>query len=201
MRIGVDFDNTIADYDEAFVAAARGEGLLANGLAGGKTAVRAALRALDGGEERWMRLQGQVYGALMPQARLIEGFLGFLERSRQAGVPVHIVSHKTEFGHFDAARISLRDAARRWMADQGVVGTRGLPPESVVFEGTRREKIARIRSLGCTHFVDDLEEVFRDPDFPPPVARFLLSRGGGALPVGPFRACRSWDEISDAVFA
>lgn len=148
-----------------------------------------------------MRLQGQVYGALMPQARLIDGVLGFLDRCRQAGVPVHIVSHKSEYGHFDAARVSLRDAARRWMAAQGVVGARGLPPDRVFFEGTRREKIARIRSLGCTHFVDDLEEVFRDPDFPHSVARFLLSRGVGPLPAGPFRACRSWDEIRDAVFA
>ncbi len=200
MRIGVDFDNTIADYDEVFVLAAQRDGLLDDGFVGGKQAVRAALRAVEDGEERWMRLQGQVYGALMSQARMIEGFGVFLDRSRAAGVSVCIISHKTEHGHFDAARVNLRDAARRWMDEQGLFGRYGLAPDRVFFESTRSEKIARIRSTGCTHFVDDLEEVFLEAEFPPAVERFLLSRGGGTLPQGPFTPCRNWDEIRHAIF-
>jgi hypothetical protein len=199
MRIGVDFDNTIADYDDVFVDAARQEGLFASGFAGGKAALREALRAEAGGEERWMRLQGQVYGALMSSARLIDGFTDFLDKCRAAGIAVYVISHKTEYGHFDTTRVRLRDAARRWMTEQGLFDRHGLPQDRVYFEGTRAEKIARIEKVGCTHFIDDLEEVFLESSFPSAVKGYLLSRGKGATPKGPFVACRSWHEISDAI--
>ena len=151
-------------------------------------AVRKIVRALPGGEEKWMRLQGKVYGALMRQARLVEGFACFLEAGRRAGVPIYIVSHKTERGHFDEEQIDLREAARRWLRDNGIAGPNGVPDPHVFFETTRSEKIERIRELGCSHFIDDLEEVFREPTFPDKVRRYLLSRRGGGLPNGPFKA-------------
>ena len=163
--------------------------------------MRKAVRALPGGEEKWMRLQGKVYGALMSQARMVEGFVEFLEASRKAGIPVYIVSHKTERGHFDEEQIDLREAARRWLRDSGIAGPNGLPDPHVFFEATRSEKIERIKELGCSYFVDDLEEVFREPSFPDTVGRYLLSRRDGNLPNGPFKAYRSWGEICDAIFA
>ena len=35
-----------------------------------------------------------------------------------------------------------------------------LSVDSVYFEMTREEKVKRIESLQCTHFIDDLEEIF-----------------------------------------
>ena len=32
----------------------------------------------------------------------------------------------------------------------------------------------RIRALGCTHFIDDLEEVFLEPSFPSDVHKILF---------------------------
>ena len=55
MRIGVDFDNTIAKYDRLFAALAVERGLMATPPAGGKTAVRDAVRALPAGRERLRR--------------------------------------------------------------------------------------------------------------------------------------------------
>jgi hypothetical protein len=47
--------------------------------------------------------------------------------------------------------------------------------------------------------VDDLEEVLTDPDFPETVERILLSEH--AEPNGaPYRVCRSWRSIEQAVF-
>ena len=200
MRIGIDFDNTIADYDDVFRLAAQREKLVGATFSGGKQAVREAVRALDRGEERWMRLQGRIYGAFMPEARPVEGVARFLEAARNAGAELYIVSHKTEYGHFDEERISLRDAARRWMREHGVLGHRGLPEEHLFFTASRSEKIERIRALDCAHFIDDLPEVFQEPDFPKSVGRHLLCREGGALPAGPFTAYRGWDEIRDAFF-
>jgi len=70
------------------------------------------------------------------------------------------VSHKTEYGHFDPARVNLRDAALSWMRQQGFFRQDGfgLPIENVRFAATRSEKIEQIARLGFTHFIDDLPE-------------------------------------------
>lgn len=201
MRIGVDFDNTIADYDDVFLLAAKREGLVDKGFVGGKQTVRESIRALEKGEERWMRLQGRVYGAFMDQARLIDGFPEFLRAARRADAEVRIISHKTRFGHFDEERVDLRDAARRWMREQGVIGADGVAEDRVFFAATRSEKIAEIGRAGCAVFVDDLEEVFREPEFPRAVRRFLLSRRDEPLPTGPFTAYQNWDAIRNAIFS
>ena len=63
----------------------------------------------------------------------------------------------------------------------------------------RAEKIARIKALGCTHFIDDLEEVFIDSDFPSDVERFLLSEDIPRVPEG-IHVFRSWHDIATAFF-
>lgn len=201
LRIGVDFDNTIAGYDQAFARAAREAGLGDDELVGSKKTIRDAIRRLPEGEIEWQRLQGQVYGRLMPQAVLVDGVGEFLSRCRRRRVPVNVISHKTEYGHHDPSRVNLRDAARQWMADQGFFARNGfaIPPENVFFEDTRQDKIARIAALGCSHFIDDLEEVFQESSFPPNVARYLLAVGTQRLPQGPFTACRTWTEIADEI--
>ena len=52
------------------------------------------------------------------------------------------------------------------MEQQGFFDPKGLnlKRENVYFESTREEKVARIGFLKCTHFIDDLEETFDEPD-------------------------------------
>jgi hypothetical protein len=200
LRIGLDFDNTLAGYDDVFADAAREAGLVGPDFRGSKYDVRKLCRARPGGETDWMRLQGRVYGALMPKARLVEGVEVFLDRCRRAKVRLFIISHKTEYGHFDDARVNLRDAARAWMDANGFFDPNrfGLSPSDVFFEDDRASKIARVASLSCTHFVDDLEEVFRDPGFPEATRRILFTAGRSASP-GPYFALPNWKTIGDIV--
>lgn len=79
MRIGVDFDNTLACYDALFAGLAREEGLLTHTPPGGKRRVRDAVRKLPDGELAWRRLQGLAYGRHMARATLVSG------RGRNAG--------------------------------------------------------------------------------------------------------------------
>ncbi|MEO5336605.1 MAG: hypothetical protein H7841_06910 [Magnetospirillum sp. WYHS-4] len=162
MRVGIDFDNTLAGYDAVFRDEAVALGLLPPGFAGGKTEVKAALSDSD-----WQRLQGQAYGRLMPRADLIAGADHFLIRCRRKGARVFVVSHKTRFGHFDPARVDLRAAARAWMEAKGFFSVLDVDRDDVFFEETREAKIARIAALRLDHFVDDLKEVLDDPGFPP----------------------------------
>ena len=57
--------------------------------------------------------------------------------------------------------------AGRGMARQGLFSAAcGIAREDVYFESTRADKLTRIAALSLTHFIDDLEEVLTDPDFP-----------------------------------
>lgn len=201
LRIGLDFDNTLAGYDEVFAEAAREVGVADGSFRGTKQDVRALCRSRPDGETDWMRLQGLVYGALMPQARLIEGVGAFFARCRRAEADIFIVSHKTEYGHFDEARVNLRDAARAWMNANGFFDRKrlGLSLDHVFFEDDRAAKVARIADLSCSHFVDDLEEVFLEPGFPPDT-RSILFTNGRAVGPGPYLPLSDWKAIGDAVF-
>lgn len=201
LRIGIDFDNTIITYDEVFRATARSRGLVDSGFTGNKQALRDAVRLLPDGELAWQRLQSEVYGKGIVRARIVNGVERFLCRCRAQGCSVFIISHKTLYGAMDPDRADLRQAALNWMTAQNLFDFEiGIGRDNVYFENTRAEKLRRIGSLGISHFVDDLEEVLSDPDFPSGVKRILLTNGG-LRPRLPYIACANWNEIEREVFA
>ena len=201
LRIGIDFDNTIIAYDDVFCGIAKSLGLLGPNFIGRKQAVRDAIRLLPEGEIAWQRLQGQVYGKCIGQAKKIAGVEAFLRRCRSEQCMVAIVSHKTEYGHYDPDRVNLRQAAFDWLRAEGLVGdVHAIPPQEVYFESTRAEKLGRIAALSLTHFIDDLEEVLADLDFPRGVTRILFS-DTAAPAAAPYVACSTWSEIERRIFA
>jgi len=200
LRIGIDFDNTIITYDEVFCERAKSRGLIDPGFTGRKQAVRDAIRLLPDGELAWQRLQGQVYGKGIAEARMVAGVEAFLRRCRAEGCAVVVVSHKTEYGHYDPDRVNLRKAALDWMAAQGLLdGNHGITLEGVYFESTRAEKLGRIAALCLTHFIDDLEEVLTDPGFPPHVKRILFAGEEQSLGTC-YVSCSTWREIEEQIF-
>lgn len=203
MRIGIDLDNTLIHYDDAFVKGAIERELLPESFRGTKQQVRDTLRAKgDEGEIEWQKLQGYVYGSGIRHARLFEGADSFLRRAREAGAEIAIVSHKTEFGHYDPERVNLRDAARSWLDKHGFFAGDGygLASESLFFESTRMEKIQRIAMLGFDWFIDDLVEVFEEPGFPAGIKKLLFSTLPAHMPPGDWVVCCHWSEIERHVF-
>jgi thiamine kinase-like enzyme len=197
MIIGVDFDNTLVSYDELFERLARERGLAD---ATGKKAIRDQVRQ-SAGDIEWQKLQGIAYGPRMGEARLIAGVPEFFRLCRQRGVRAVIISHKTEYAGYDETRTNLREAALRWLKANGFFDPDGLGfrPEDVHFASTRAEKIDLIQRLGCTVFVDDLEETYLEPSFPAEIEKILFDpQGGPSLP--DVQVCRTWDEIREHVF-
>lgn len=202
MRVGIDFDNTLVCYDDVFLKTALGGKLLPADFAGNKQDVRDTIRRVSG-DWAWTELQAEVYGRRMAEARMIEGAADFVATCRDSGVPVHIVSHKTQFAAADPGGPDLRAVALDWMEANGFFRKEGLnlSRADVFFESTREEKCQRIAALACTHFIDDLEEVFNEPCFPKGVQSFLLHRGDGPRPHGPFTVMPAWNAITRAIFA
>lgn len=201
LRIGIDFDNTIAAYDEVFRGKAIELGLVDGDFRGDKLQLRNMLRQRPDGELEWQRLQSHVYGPGMASATLFDGVDSFLRRCRDAGYAVFIVSHKTEYAHHDPMRVNLRHAALNWMMSQGFFSAQGygLSLDHVFFESTRAEKLARITTLNCAFFIDDLEEVLLDPGFPSGVKRILYARTHHST-ANDCILCSDWQNIADVIF-
>lgn len=175
-RIGLDLDNTLIDYDSLFVEVARQRRLVPQEFRGTKREVRDVIRlAHESGELDWQSLQSFVYGSGIVGARLAAGAREFITAARARRVELAIVSHKTRFAARGSDSVDLREAARRWLHEEAIIGNDAIPESNLFFEDTRDDKIARIVSWTCTHFIDDLEEVFSDPAFPKHVSQLLLS--------------------------
>jgi hypothetical protein len=173
VRIGVDFDNTIACYDGAFHAAACERGLVPQTLGRGKDDVRDFLNS-SGRKAAFTELQGYVYGARMDLASLYPGVLDFFSQAIRLGHDIVIVSHKTA-RPLMGPPYDLHAAARGFLAANGVAG-RGamIGDDKVFFELTKEDKIARIAELGLDAFIDDLPEILLMPTFPAHTDRLLF---------------------------
>ncbi|MEN6576868.1 MAG: hypothetical protein ABFD90_11040 [Phycisphaerales bacterium] len=202
MVLGVDFDNTIVDYGSLMHAIASEQGLIGRDHPKTKGAIRDSIRRLPEGELRWRRVQAVAYGARMQEAQLVPGVEGLFLKCRRHEVPVYIVSHKTEYSNLGESDVNLRTAALTWLASRGFFDACGiaLEPSRVFFHDTRDEKIERIKTLGITHFIDDLEELFRDPGFPAGVVRILFTPLCRSSRRDGIHAFASWDEITRYMF-
>ena len=197
VRIGIDFDNTIICYDEVFSAAAQQRGLIRDGWMAAKSEIRDYLRSQPGGEVAWQGLQGWVYGKGIRDARIFPGVRDFLVACRLADASVYIVSHKTKYGHQDADRTDLREAARGWMRSAGLLDApdSAFTADNVYFEGTLAAKVDRLARLELDIFIDDLVDVFEQPHFPQKTRPVLF---GGAD--NRFKSCTTWADVKSEVF-
>jgi hypothetical protein len=195
MRLGVDFDNTIACYNTAFHRAAVSRGLLPETPGLSKSQVRDTLRK-QGREEDWIALQGYVYGPGMKEVETFPGVAECLRSLGRAGVEVFVISHKTR-RPFRGPAWDLHEAAHGWLEQQGFFDPQriGLERRRVFFELTLGEKLARIAEQRCTHFLDDLPEVLGEAGFPAGTTKFLFDPED-AYPGEPHVRVRSWAELA-----
>jgi hypothetical protein len=200
--IGIDFDNTIVSYDALMYEAALDRGLIKDGADRTKRAVRDRIRQLPDGEIAWQKLQALAYGPLMRNAQLIEGVEEFICECRDRDIAILIVSHKTEYANYDETRTNLRTAALEWMTDKRFFDAEGfdLSRADVYFESTRCDKIARIARMGCSHFIDDLEEVLLEPSFPAHVEKILYAPDALSVSTGCVTVMPSWQAVRDYFF-
>lgn len=166
MIIGIDFDNTIIDYDVLFYKVAVEKKLVPESISQTKIAVREYLRNADL-EDEWTELQGDIYGARMAESTVYPGFLDFLKLSLKNKTDLFIISHKTKYP-FLGPRYDLHSSARKCIEQKGFYKSEvsSLSPEKVFFELTKKDKCERIRQCRCSYFIDDLPEIFHEPIFP-----------------------------------
>ena len=193
MRLGFDFDNTLISYDQLFHRVALDKNLIQADIPKQKNAVRDSMRERSI-EEEWTRLQGEVYGSRILEAEPYPGMLATLMLLADKNIPMCIVSHKTRFPYLGDPW-DLHGAARGWLLKQGFLDAKGLAwsEDQIFFELTKQEKIARIISLGCTHYVDDLPEILAM--LPTHVERILFAPSQDVQGEPDWKRMSSWQEL------
>ena len=200
MRIGIDFDNTIACYDGVFHTAALERGLIPADLGRDKNSVRDHLNG-SGRKDDFTELQGYVYGARMDLVSPYPGFDAFIAAARKAGHDLFIVSHKTRHPIL-GPKHDMHAAARGFLADRGLIGTgiAQIAPDNVFFELTKDEKVARAHALDCQVFIDDLPEILTMAGFPDGMRKILFDPEDqfkdAAGRAGRFDRRTSWPELA-----
>jgi hypothetical protein len=200
MRIGIDFDNTIACYDGVFHAAALERGLIPAGLGRDKNSVRDHLNG-SGRKDDFTELQGYVYGARMDLVSPYPGFADFIAAARNAGHELFIVSHKTRHPIL-GPKHDMHAAARGFLTARGLMGSGSaqIDPDKVFFELTKEEKVARAWKLACEVFIDDLPEILGMRGFPEGMRKILFDPdnlfAGTAGNGQPFDRRASWATIT-----
>ena len=202
ISVGVDFDNTLVSYDSLIHLVAEERGLIGPDTLASKKLVRDSIRELPDGETEWQKVQALVYGHRIAEATPAEGATEFLEECFRHGVKVNIVSHKTEFASYDETGTNLRSAAMSWLEQHRFLGSGpyGLTGDDIYFESTRKDKVERIDKLGCTHFIDDLEETFLEQSFPHRVKKLLYSPHLSAPTGANVDLAGDWTQMTDHLF-
>ena len=203
--IGMDLDNTIIIYDRVIHRLTLTLGLApeVRGQSGqppppgNKKMASSRIKSLPGGDRHWQRIQAQIYGPLLGEADLAEGFRDFALECKARGLTLHIVSHKTRFANNFCTGTDFHAAAASWLEAHGFFSRDGfgLSLDDVYFEPTRAAKVRRIAALGCDAFIDDLPEVFAEEAFPAGLLKVLYDPAG-LDPQGGDISCRSWADIA-----
>lgn len=168
MRIGIDLDNTLADYRRPLEQLCALHGVSGK-PADPKLALREELR-LRGEEREWTRLQGELYGPLMREADLFAGAADTIRQWKAAGCEVCVVSHRTKHPIL-GEKHDLHAFARSWIEGEELGVT------DLFFEETKEAKLLRIGSLRCDLFIDDLPEILLHPEFPSATRKILFDPG------------------------
>jgi len=194
--VGVDLDNTIICYDNAFHRAAVERGLIDAATPVAKTAVKKAVLE-NAGNREWTELQGFVYGPGIDAASAYPGAIEFFGKCATFEVRTVIISHKTQ--HAAAGpRYDLREAAMAWLNTSGLLDF--TDKSGVTFADTRTAKLEAVRAAACHALIDDLPEVFHDPAYPGETEFILFDPDRARLDWTATQRASSWADVSSRFF-
>lgn len=198
MRIGLDFDNTIACYDEAIKLLADELFELPKELPRTKRALRDFL-INEGREEEWTAFQGELYGPGMRYAQPFEGAIMTMKVLVDQGHELMIISHRTRWP-YAGQRYDLHKAARNWIHNQlQAVEVFRMNTKAVHLMCTKNDKLAKIKESRCQIFVDDLPEILESPMFPKSTIGVLFTPSSEITPGKSTIKISHWKELRSEV--
>ena len=171
-RIGLDLDNTIIDYQDAYLQISKIFKLKFTDYS--KHKIKSDLVSSERGDYAWQEFQSQLYTIGLDFAKASKGIVKFLKYCKKKKIEVSIISHKTESTPAEFGSLKLREPAMRWLQRNKIV-PQLIRKEDIYFCSTQQEKIRMINSLNIDLFVDDLDEILIHEDLNKNIIRIKYS--------------------------
>lgn len=194
IKVGVDLDNTIINYDGVFHEAALELEWITPDIAKDKESVKAFF-ITQGREPKWTELQGVVYGKCLNKAAPYADAYDCLNELTRAEYELHLISHKTRYPII-GERWDFHDAANTWLSKNLFSNLFS----TINFCETKRLKIETINQLDLDIFIDDLPSILTDQRFSPLTKKVLFDPN--EVHVGAFSLFRfsNWQSIQKWIF-
>lgn len=197
MIIGIDFDNTIINYENIFGELAIEKEIVPQNLAKDKNSVKDYLINRNN-EDEWTILQGEVYGGEILRADFYPGLIDALNFINKNDHIIYIISHRTKYP-YKGKKIDLHAAAQNFLQkNKFFVNDGGCVKQSnTYFEKTIEKKIQRIIELNCDIFIDDLKKILML--LPENIEKVHFCpdavKGDSSSSSSPFKQLRSWSNL------
>lgn len=158
--IVVDVDNTIIDYCDVLSNLVRSYCESEQRVAMSHAEAKVKIQSL-GGNDLWTLLQGQIYGPLMADAKVFDGFMEFLD-SVSDRHSIFLVSHRSRYP-YAGPKYDLHSYVLKFFEKEGLDNVFRVN-RSLFLKETLEEKIAKIISLEPHIVIDDKLEVLERLD-------------------------------------
>ena len=175
---GFDLDNTLIDYSGAVMEYCKIKKL---DTCTNTRILKEQLSSNGVSDHQWQLAQCWLYTEGLKFAQPAIGSLDLCNFLIREGYRLYIVSHKTFYTPDFCGRIPLRDLATNWIKES-IIANYFKENNQIYYEPTRGLKVKRIHELSLSYFVDDLEEVFAEPEFPLKTKGLLINKSDSLNP-------------------
>ena len=167
IKIGIDLDNTIINYNESFKKYLKDQKIYL------KKINKEKIKFISNNHSKiknWTEVQEEIYGNYIKFAKLFIHFKEFEKFAIRKKIKLFIISHKTKHSQF-SKRYNLHRQSNRWLKKNI-----NKKKYKIFYTNTINEKIKKIIQIKPDYFVDDLIEVFKNKNFPKNVKKIYFSQ-------------------------
>ncbi len=167
LKIGIDLDNTIINYQNSFKKFLKDKNIYF------KLINKRKIKFISNNNSKiknWTEAQEEIYGKYIVFAKPYKYFKSFEKFALKKKIKLFIISHKTRFSQF-SKKYNLHTQSNKWLKNN-------ISKEiyKIYYVKTVNQKIEKIAYLKLDYFIDDLIEIFNNKNFPKRVKKIHFAK-------------------------
>ena len=167
IKIGIDLDNTIINYQNSFKKYLKEKKILLKQI----NKIKIKYIANNNSKIRnWTAAQEEIYGYYINFAKPFEYYKEFEKFALKNRLKLYIISHKTKYSQF-SKKYNLHSMSNKWIKKNIL-----RKKYRVFYVNTIDEKVKKIIEIKPDYFIDDLIKIFKNKNFPKKVKKIYFSK-------------------------
>lgn len=186
IKIGIDLDNTIIDYQNSFKKYLKERKIYLKVI--NKNKIK---QICDNNPkiESWTKAQEEIYGKYISSAKPFKYFKKFEKFALSNNIKLYIVSHKTKYSQF-SKKYNLHYSSNNWLKKNI-----NKNKYKIFYVDSVVNKIKKIQKIKPNYFIDDLIKIFKCKQFPKKVKKIYFSKKN----YGKIKTIDNWKKITEYI--